>query len=264
MSPISDNRNLSSDKPIDPKKIEQENSYARYGQKRESIDRYREGGVKPSTQSESDPQQSQPEPQGFVDSQQEKTEPGGAFGTEGRPDIFSSMRRPKTGGGVNPELPKEVETGKGSEDGKEAPSEQKTAGIGDNVQEKKTQKAASSSSTSKVEKKKAEKPAEISEPVKTVFGNKDYVDKKLIKYNLWKSDDLRNMTKLGRNDRASLAQEFFPDRRQVRKEDVKRAIRGIESGKIKPPESLGSGRTGRIRTTNVLRKLIGEKPKKIY
>lgn len=113
------------------------------------------------------------------------------------------------------------------------------------------------------EKETIEKPKEEKkELVPSVFGTKTYVKKGFLKYSLWKKDDLRRMTKLGRNERSDLVNQLFPDRNFIRKEDVQKTIRGIEKGRIKPPTSLGAGRIGRARAASVLRGILGEKPRR--
>ncbi len=113
-------------------------------------------------------------------------------------------------------------------------------------------------------RKEAEEPGKPEKGVPaSLYENKPYIKKSALKFKLWKSDNLRQMTRLGRKERAALAEEFFPNRTYVRKEDVDKVERGIASGRIKPPASLGAGRLGRTRALNVLRGFKGEKPKRV-
>jgi hypothetical protein len=180
-----------------------------------------------------------------------------------KPSIFSTTERaafPRAGEEGSDR------SGEGSFSAPAPPPQKKTEAAKVSVQ--KGQKPPPPVEDKTKEKKTAAKEEKETEGKKegapSIFEKNPYVKQSLMKFNLWKSDDLRKTTKLGRSERGALAKEFFPDRHFVRKEDVQKAIRSIESGKVKPPASLGSGRIGRTRATNVLRGFLGEKHKKVY
>lgn len=270
MCPIADNRNLSGDKPVDARKLEKANEPARHSQ--QNIDA-RQGleavpgtpGSVPGAPAPTDPFASPNTASGQPNSPSgtENVSPSLPPKTEVRQSIFSRLTRPKGSQGEAdvfdaPEF-KEKKTEKSQPSKQDVLQEKAKAKEKIKAALSKTQVTAADSP----QKKQVEAEKKIQIP-KTVFGTKDFVKKDDLKYSLWKNDNLKQMTKLGRKDRSGLAQEFFPDRNFVRKEDVQRTIRGIEKGQIKPPKSLGTGRMGRTRATNVLRQMIGEKQKKIY
>lgn len=235
MSPITENPNLSADQPGDPK-IETQNKFVHHSRKAE-------------------PEKSDLENPNFktgqitADGTLAPKNPDGQSGQGGA--SVPATQNPAAGIGSmgsitrHPSFPK-PESAAGGKAAKEA-----------NVQDKIKQEKQKREDP-KGEKTKAETPP------KTVLGDKPYVHKNYLKFNLWKSDELRRSTKLGRNERAGLVKDLFPDRTYVRKDDIKKTIRDIDKGKIKPPAALGSGRIGRTRTTNILRGWLGEKPKKVF
>jgi hypothetical protein len=248
MSPIADNRNLSGDKPIDFKNLEQANQPARHDQAKSGLDGR---GLKAVPGTDNVPAGPPNTPQNV---------PSGA---EVRKSIFSGMTRSKPPAQSDFFDAPEFEEKKEEQKETARPAQQNAFKEKTKEREKEaaviTPKTAAGSAQKKQEEsqKKAELP-------KTIFGDKAYVKKGDLKYSLWKSDDLKKMTKLGRHDRADLAQEFFADRQNVRRDDVEQKIRRIESGKDKPPASLGTGRIARTRAVNVLRGIVGGKQKRVY
>jgi hypothetical protein len=238
---MADNRNLSGDKPIDSKNLEQANQSARHEQAKSSMERGLETGAN-------------------VDGA--PVVPSAPPNTEVRPSIFSRMVRPKS---AEPADPFDAPEFKEKKENKEInrPEEQNSSKEKTKEQIKAAMTKTPAIAAGSPQKKQAEPVKKVELP-KTVFGEKAYIKKDLLKYSLWKSDDLKKMTKLGRHDRSGLAQEFFPNRNFVRKDDVQMKIRKIESGKDKPPKALGTGRIARTRAANVLRGMIGEKQKRVF
>lgn len=267
--PIADNRNLSGDKPFNNEGLEQANRPVRHEQAKGDARRAPEvaSGNQPGSVpgAPADPFASPNTASGQSNdsSGPANVAPSTPPNTEVRQSIFSRLIRPKAAQGEADAF--DAPEFKEKKKEKNQPSEQTVLQEKAKAKEKikaalsKTAETAAGSAQKKQagEEKKAELP-------KTFFGNKSYIKKDDIKYNLWKSDEMKNMTKLGRKGRSELAKEFFPDRHFVRKEDVQKTIRGIEKGQIKPPKALGSGRIGRTRATNVLRGMIGEKQKRVY
>lgn len=292
MSPMSDNRNLTGDKPFDPKGLENANQPARHQEVKDVIKRGSVPNANPEIAS------------------QNPVSSLGAQNTEVRPSLFSHRTFLKPAGQAAPlneplvepkeaaaeenskETAENKDTDKAAaevvnkEEAKETKEESETQAdktvspyieqiVKQEEKKEESRKAAdrqaggmpgeakSAAKTAPAAKKTQPEPEKIELP-KTVFGDKAYIKKNVLKNSLWKDDSLRNMTKLGRNERSKLAQEFFPDRHFVRKGDVEEKIRKIEKGQIKPPKVLGEGRIGRTRAANVLRGMIGEKQKKIY
>ena len=245
MSPIADNRNLSGDKPIDFKNLEQANQPARHEQAKSSMERGLETGANVNGV---------------------PVVPSVPPNTEVRSSIFSRLERPKAAEPADPfDAPEFKEKKENKEEKKEIsrPEEQSSSKEKTKEQIKAAMTKTPAIAAGSAQKKQAEPVKKVELP-KTVFGEKAYVKKDLLKYSLWKSDDLKKMTKLGRHDRSELAQEFFPNRNFVRKDDVQMKIRKIESGKDKPPKALGTGRIARTRAANVLRGMIGEKQKRVF
>lgn len=268
MCPIADNRNLSGDKPVNAQNLEQANQPVRHDQpKSDARPGFEPAGSQPGSVPGAPASADPFAPPNTSSSQTndspdpKNTAPSAPPNTEARQSIFSRLTRPKGAQGETDAF----DAPEFKEKKKSQPPEQTV--LQEKAKAKEKIKAALSKTPETAgdlaQKKQIEAEKKFEVP-KTVFGRKDFVKKDDLKYSLWKNDDLKQMTKLGRKDRSGLAQEFFPDRNFVRKEDVQKTIRGIEKGQIKPPKALGSGRIGRARATNVLRGMIGEKQKRVY